>query len=83
MINKNILKAEIIKNGYTQEEVAKKIGITPKTFYLKMKKGVFGSDEIQVMIDILNIDNPIEIFLLKKQLNKLHFNNIYAKQKNS
>ena len=36
--------------------------ITPKTFYEKMKIGVFGSDEIQIMIDELHIDNPIEIF---------------------
>ena len=27
-----------------------------------MKIGVFGSDEIQIMIDELHIDNPIEIF---------------------
>ena len=38
------------------------IGITPKTFYEKMKSGVFGSDEIQIMIEKLQIDNPIEIF---------------------
>lgn len=38
------------------------IGITPKTFYDKMKNGVFGSDEIQIMIDELHIDNPMPIF---------------------
>ena len=30
--------------------------------YEKMKIGVFGSDEIQVMIDKLDIENPIDIF---------------------
>ncbi|MBR1738181.1 MAG: DUF739 domain-containing protein [Firmicutes bacterium] len=50
MIDTRALKAEIVRNGYTQESVAKKLGITPKTFYLKMKKGVFGSDEIESMI---------------------------------
>lgn len=39
------------------------IGVTPKTFYLRMKNGVFGSDEIQIMIDELHIENPEEIFL--------------------
>ena len=38
------------------------IGITPKTFYEKMKNGVFGSDEIQIMIDELHIDEPMSIF---------------------
>ncbi len=66
MININDLKAEIVRNGYTQKRLAKKMGITPKTFYLKMKKGVFGSDEIQIMIDTLNIDNPMKIFFTKK-----------------
>lgn len=30
-----------------------------------MNKGVFDSDEIENMIDILNIKNPIEIFFAK------------------
>ena len=66
MIKTNELKGIIVKNGFTQKQVAKKIGITPKTFYEKMKKGVFGSDEIQIMIDMLNIDNPAEIFFAKE-----------------
>ena len=62
MIKTNDLKGIITKNGMSQAKVAKLIGITPKTFYDKMKKGVFGSDEIQVMIEKLHIENPIEIF---------------------
>lgn len=62
MIKTNELKAVIVKNGYTQAEIAKIIGITPKTFYEKMKIGVFGSDEIQIMIDTLKIETPNEIF---------------------
>lgn len=66
MIRTDELRGVIAKNGYSQSDVAKMIGITPKTFYEKMKIGVFGSDEIQVMIDKLNIDNPMEIFFAKK-----------------
>lgn len=62
MIKTNDLKGIITKNGMSQAKVTKLIGITPKTFYDKMKKGVFGSDEIQVMIEKLHIENPIEIF---------------------
>lgn len=50
----------------SQSDVAKAIGITPKTFYTKMKSGVFGSDEIEAMISVLKIDKPMEIFFAKK-----------------
>ena len=66
MIKTNELKGIIVKNGLSQSDVAAKIGITPKTFYEKMKNGVFGSDEIQIMIDVLNIDNPSDIFFAKE-----------------
>jgi DNA-binding XRE family transcriptional regulator len=66
MINTNKLKAKIVENGMTQEKVAKQLGITPKTFYTKMKKGVFGSDEIDQMIELLKIDNPNEYFFTQK-----------------
>ena len=68
MIKTNELKGIIVKNGYTQKQVAERIGITPKTFYEKMKRGVFGSDEIEIMIEMLNISNPSEIFFAKEYL---------------
>lgn len=66
MIRTDELRGIIAKNGLSQSDVAKMIGITPKTFYEKMKSGVFGSDEIQIMIDNLHIENPITIFFAKK-----------------
>ena len=62
MIDVDSLKAEIVRNRKTQKDVAKLIGVTPKTFYEKMSKGVFGSDEIEIMIKELNIKDPISIF---------------------
>lgn len=62
MIDVDSLKAEIVRNRKTQKDVAKLIGVTPKTFYDKMSKGVFGSDEIEIMIKELNIKDPISIF---------------------
>lgn len=66
MIRTNELRGVIAKNGYSQTDVAGMIGITPKTFYEKMKAGVFGSDEIQIMIDKLNIEDPMHIFFAKE-----------------
>lgn len=66
MINTNKLRGVLAENGVSQSEMAKLIGITPKTFYDKMAKGVFGSDEIQVMIDTLKIEDPAAIFFAKE-----------------
>lgn len=65
MILTNELKGKIISKGYTQEQIALILGITPKTFYSKMKKGVFDSDEIEKMIEVLEIEKPLEIFFVK------------------
>ena len=65
MINVNALKGKIAERGKTQTDVAKAIGIAPKTFYDKMSKGVFGSDEIEIMIDYLSIEDPMKFFFGK------------------
>ena len=66
MINTNKLKGLITEKGYSQKSIAKAIGIVPKTFYVKMKRGVFGSDEIEKMIFLLDIDDPASIFFAKE-----------------
>lgn len=66
MIDTNALRGRIAEKGMSQSDVAKAIGITPKTFYIKMDKGVFGSDEIEAMIKILNISEPARIFFAEE-----------------
>lgn len=66
MLNKNALKAEIVRNGLTQKDVAKLIGISEKTFISRMQKGSFGTDEAEIMIRNLGIKNPAEIFFAEK-----------------
>lgn len=62
MIATGKLRGIIAEKGLSQRKVAKRLGITEKTFYSKMKKGVFNSDEISAMISILSISNPADIF---------------------
>lgn len=62
MIRVNKIYGLLAENGMTQKEMAQKIGITQKTFREKMNKNVFKSNEIEVMISVLNIENPSEIF---------------------
>lgn len=66
LIKTDELRGEIARNGFSQSDVAKMIGVTPKTFYEKMKIGVFGSDEIQIMIEKLNIKDPMAIFFARE-----------------
>ena len=66
MIATEKLRGIIAEQGLSQRQVAKKLGMTEKTFYAKMKKGVFGTDEVDQMIALLGIENPAEVFLLRK-----------------
>ena len=66
MIDTNALKGIIVANGLTQAQVAERIGMHPKTFGIKMKRGVFGSDEMEAMIELLSIQDPVHIFFAKK-----------------
>ena len=64
MVDTNKLKSIIVLNNMTQKSVARDIGVAPKTFYLKMKARKFGSDEIEKMIRLLHIDDPMGVFFV-------------------
>ena len=66
MVDIKRLKSVMVLNDKTQEDVAKHLNMSTKTFYTKMKKGIFGSDEIESMIDYLKIDDPMSIFFAKE-----------------
>lgn len=65
MINVNLLKAEIVRNGLTQSEFCKKIGMPHSTFVRKMKKGIINTDEAEKMTKILHIKDPNKIFFAR------------------
>ena len=66
MVETNKLRGILAERGMSQRQVARQLGMTEKTFYSKMKRGVFGTDEVEKMINLLSIKNPIEIFLAGK-----------------
>lgn len=47
------------------KKLARELGMSPKTLCTKLNKGILGSDEIEEIIRILGIKNPIEIFFCK------------------
>ena len=66
MVNVKKLRGKMAEKGRTGIDMARVIKKTPKTFYDKMKKGVFDSDEITAIVDDLDIENPIEIFFAEE-----------------
>lgn len=66
MIDVNKLRGLMAEKGRSGKDMARVIKKTPKTFYLKMKAGVFDSDEIEAMVKDLEIKNPLEIFFVEE-----------------
>lgn len=62
MIDVNKLRGRMAEKGRSGLDMAKVIKKTPKTFYSKMKLGVFDSDEIEAMVKDLDIEDPMAIF---------------------
>lgn len=62
MIAVNKLKGRIAEKGYTQGQIAKMLGISANTFHRKLARGVLGSDEIEALIKILDIKDPMGFF---------------------
>lgn len=66
MVAVDKLRKIIADRGMTQRQLANSLGMSEKTFYNKMRKGVFGTDEVEKMIEILSIYNPVDIFLVRE-----------------
>ena len=62
MIRVDLLNGEIARAGLNKTSLARRIGMTPKTFSSKEKKGIFGSDEIVKIVRECNIEDPVRIF---------------------
>lgn len=61
-MNKNLYRAALAKNGMSQKELAKELGICEATLVLKVRKGTITVAEANKMIDLLGIENPAELF---------------------
>jgi ERCC4-related helicase len=66
MVNVKKLRGLMAEKDRTGKDMARVIKKTPKTFYEKMKKGVFDSDEIKAIVKDLDIENPMEIFFAEE-----------------
>ncbi len=62
MLNRQLFRSELVKNGYTFKSMAKEIGVSERTFSERVKKGDFGSIEMDIMIDRLHLTDPMPVF---------------------
>lgn len=62
MVDANKIRGIMAERGVSGKDVAKAIGVHYNTFYSKLSKGVFGSDEIEAMVKYLEISDPLPIF---------------------
>lgn len=64
------LRGVMAEKGFTQKELAKRLGWSERTLYLRLANGKFGTDEAQRIGDIMGIERQtlIDIFLPNKSL---------------
>ena len=70
MLDVQALKAEMVRNGYTQETLSKELGMTSRTFQNRLKAKDFGLNEIDIMVSVLKLKNPLSIFFPLKSSNR-------------
>lgn len=73
MFKPNLLKAAIVRAGFTQGEFAQKIGISQNTLYTRMSgETSFNIDEVDKARKILDMDNSeiLAIFFDDNSLNR-------------
>ena len=62
VVNIAELRAELARKQLTQKQLAKLIGMSEQTLSRRMKTRVFGSDEIEKIIRVLDLKDPVGIF---------------------
>lgn len=67
MFDKNRFRAQLVLIGMTMKELAEQLGIDESTLYRKVSSdGNFTREEINRMISIMHIEDPMGIFFARK-----------------
>lgn len=67
MLNTKAIKAQMIMKDKPAAYLAKKMGITPTTFYKKLREEVkLSRKDIEFLIEELEIDDPVKYFFHKE-----------------
>ncbi len=66
MVNTDKIRGLMAEQKKTGRFMARALGISANTFSAKMKAGRFNSDEMQKIVDVLSIEDPVPIFFTPK-----------------
>ena len=66
MVKTDKIRGLMAEKKLTGKDMAEALGISPNTFSAKMKAGIFNSDEMQIIVDVLSIEDPVPIFFAPK-----------------
>ena len=66
MIDIPELRAEMARQGKSNTYMAKRCGVTPKTWYAWMEKQSMPTDKAEIVIGDLELQNPALIFFASK-----------------
>ena len=66
MIDVEALDALMAKRGMSRASVANALDIRPKSFCTWLNRGVLGSDIIDKLVELLEIDHPASIFFTEE-----------------
>ncbi|MFR7854753.1 MAG: DUF739 domain-containing protein [Acutalibacteraceae bacterium] len=66
MLNVRELKSRMVRAGYNNSTMADALGISTRTFCTRLKTGDFGAKEIEIMIEKLQLEDPIDIFFARQ-----------------
>lgn len=62
MVNVPKLRGIIAEKGMSIPSVAIQMGISPRTLNRKLKKAILDSDDIDKLLDILDLHDPVPVF---------------------
>jgi transcriptional regulator with XRE-family HTH domain len=64
LVNTKMIRAQMTLHGYTVGKLAKEIGVSTKTLSARLNNSPekFTQEQIQKIVTILQIKNPIDIF---------------------
>lgn len=63
MFNRRRLQAQMVLKDINAKKLSEALGINESTFYRKMNNdGDFSRQEINTIVEVLEIENPVDIF---------------------
>lgn len=62
MTNVQEIKALMVRNEVSRQDLADALGISYNTILTRLKDGNFTSKQMDILVEILHITNPAEVF---------------------